>query len=298
MCYNGSMFGKKRILKVEDNEISVKRFEGEDYISITDMMRNKDGDFFVADWLRNRNTVEFLGIWESMNNPDFNYGEFAIIKSKVGLNNYKLSVKEWTEKTNAIGLRAVAGRYGGTYAQKDIAFEFGMWISPAFKLYLIKDYERLKAVETNQYQLEWDVRRVLASSTYVVHTDAVKDKIIPKVLPWRVSYQYANEADILNLAVFGMTAADWRKSNPERVERKENLRDSASIIDLLILEELQLQNAELIKKNISKEERLKTLCETAIMKRVALENIDPVKGLKRLNDATYLGDGGVSGGVK
>jgi len=285
------MFKKKRILKVEDNEISVKEFDGEDYISITDMVRNKDGDFFVADWLRNRNTVEFLGIWESMNNPDFNYGEFAIIKSKVGLNNYKLSVKEWSEKTNAIGLRAIAGRYGGTYAQKDIAFEFGMWISPAFKLYLIKDYERLKTIETNQYQLEWDVRRVLASSTYIAHTDAVKDKIIPKVLPWKANYQYADEADILNLAVFGMTAADWRKSNPERVKRKENLRDSASIIELLILEELQLQNADLIRKGISKQERFDILREMAITKRTALEKIDPIKGLKRLSDTTYLNNG-------
>lgn len=285
------MFRKKRVLKVENNEISVKKFDGEDYISITDMIRNKDGDFFVADWLRNRNTVEFLGIWESMNNPNFNYGEFAIIKSKVGLNNYKLSVKEWAEKTNAIGLRAVAGRYGGTYAQKDIAFEFGMWISPAFKLYLIKDYERLKAIETNQYQLEWDVRRVLASSTYVAHTDAVKDKIILKVLPWRTNYQYADEADILNLAVFGVTAAEWRKNNPERAKRKENIRDSASIIELLILEELQLQNAELIRKGISKEERFNILRKMAITKRTALEKIDPIKGLKRLDDTTYLGDG-------
>lgn len=285
------MFRKKRVLKVENNEISVKKFDGEDYISITDMTRNKDGDFFVADWLRNRNTVEFLGIWESMNNPNFNYGEFAIIKSKVGLNNYKLSVKEWAEKTNAIGLRAVAGRYGGTYAQKDIAFEFGMWISPAFKLYLIKDYERLKAIETNQYQLEWDVRRVLASSTYVAHTDAVKDEIIPKVLPWRTNYQYADEADILNLAVFGVTATEWRKNNPKRAKRKENIRDSASIIELLILEELQLQNAELIRKGISKEERFNILRKMAITKRTALEKIDPIKGLKRLDDTTYLGDG-------
>lgn len=276
---------------MENNEISVKKVDGEDYISITDMIRNKDGDFFVSDWLRNRNTIEFLGIWESMNNPDFNYGEFAIIKSKVGLNNFKLSVKEWTEKTNAIGLKAVAGRYGGTYAQKDIAFEFGMWISPAFKLYLIKDYERLKEAETNQYQLEWDVRRVLASSTYVAHTDAVKEKIIPKVLPWRAQYQYADEADILNLAVFGITAADWRKVNPERVKRKENLRDSASIIELLILEELQLQNAEFIRKGMSKEERFSKLREMAISKRTALEKIDPIKGLKRLDDTTYLGDG-------
>ena len=285
------MFRRKRVLKVENNEISVKEFNGEDYLSLTDMIRSKEGTFFVKSWLRNRNTVEFLGIWESMNNPDFNWNEFDLIRKQAGLNNFNISVKEWTEKTNAIGLRAVAGRYGGTYAQKDIAFEFGMWISPAFKLYLIKDYERLKAIETNQYQLEWNVRRFLASSTYIAHTDAVKDEIIPKVLPWRAKYQYADEADILNLAVFGITAADWRSNNPKRAKRKENLRDSASIIELLILEELQLANAELIRKGINKEERFNILREMAITKRAALEKIDPIKGLKRLDDTTYLGDG-------
>ncbi len=285
------MFSKKRVLKVEGNEISVKKFDGEDYISLTDMLRSKDGVFFVKSWLRNRNTVEFLGIWESMNNPNFNWNEFDLIKKQAGLNNFNISVKEWVEKTNAIGLRAVAGRYGGTYAHKDIAFEFGTWISPAFKLFLIKDYERLKEIETNQYQLEWDVRRVLASSTYIAHTDAVKDKIIPKVLPWQAKYQYADEADILNLAIFGATAADWRKDNPERAKRKENLRDSASIIDLLILEELQLENAELIRKGIDKESRFNRLRDLVVSKRTALEKVDPIKGLKRLDDTTYLGDG-------
>ncbi len=285
------MFRKKRVLKVEGNEISVKKFDGEDYISLTDMLRSKDGVFFVKSWLRNRNTVEFLGIWESMNNPNFNWNEFDLIKKQAGLNNFNISVKEWVEKTNAIGLRAIAGRYGGTYAHKDIAFEFGTWISPAFKLFLIKDYERLKEIETNQYQLEWDVRRVLASSTYIAHTDAVKDKIIPKVLPWQAKYQYADEADILNLAIFGTTAADWRKDNPERAKRKENLRDSASIIDLLILEELQLENAELIRKGIDKESRFNRLRDLAASKRTALEKVDPIKGLKRLDDTTYLGDG-------
>ena len=223
--------------RVDNQIINYLKIKDEDYISITDMLKSKDGNFFIADWLRNRNTIEFLGIWEELNNPNFNYGEFAIIKSQAGLNSYKLSVKEWVEKTNAIGITSKAGRYGGTYAHKDIAFEFGMWISPAFKLYLIKDYERLKAIETNQYQLEWNVRRFLASSTYIAHTDAVKEEIIPKVLSWRTKYQYADEADILNLAVFGITAADWRSNNPKRAKRKENLRDSASIIELLILEE-------------------------------------------------------------
>ncbi|MBQ6127887.1 KilA-N domain-containing protein [Candidatus Saccharibacteria bacterium] len=284
------MFNRKRKLNVKGTEITVKKIGEEDYISLTDMLQAKDGVFFIKTWLRNRNTLEFLGIWESIHNPNFNWNEFVPIRNQAGLNNFNISVKEWTEKTNAIGIKAVAGRYGGTFAHKDIAFEFGMWISPAFKLYLIKDYERLKTIENNQYQLEWDVRRVLASTTYTVHTDAVKEEIIPKTLPWLSQYSYANEADILNLAVFGTTAGDWRKANPDRAKNKENLRDSASIIDLLILEELQLQNAEYIKQGLSKELRLQRLRDMAISKREALEKIDPIKGLKRLDDTTYLNE--------
>ena len=282
------MFKKKRSLKVQNTEINIKNIGGEDYISLTDMLKEKDGDFFVSDWLRNRNTIEFLDIWERINNPGFNYGESAIIKSQVGLNNYKLSVKEWVEKTNAIGLRSTAGRYGGTFAHKDIAFEFGMWISPAFKLYLIKDYERLKEVENNEYQLEWNVRRVLASATYTIHTDAVKDAVIPKVLPWQAKYQYASEADIINLAVFGMTAKEWREHNPNRAKAGENLRDSASINELLILEMLQVQSAELLRQGISVQERFDILKKSADAKRAALAKVDPVRDLKRLDDTTYL----------
>lgn len=285
------MFKKKRSLKVQNIEINVKSIDGEDYISLTDMLKSKDGNFFVSDWLRNRNTVEFLDIWERINNPAFNYGESAIIKSQVGLNSYKLSVKEWVEKTNAVGLRSVAGRYGGTFAHKDIAFEFGMWISPAFKLYLIKDYERLKEIENNEYQLEWNVRRALASATYTVHTDAVKDIIIPKVLPWQAQYQYASEADIINLALFGMTAKEWRERNPERAKAGENLRDSASINELLILEMLQVQSAELVREGLDAKERFKLLSNSATEKRQALAKVDPLRDLKRLDDTTYLDPG-------
>ncbi len=285
------MFKKKRSLKVQNIEINVKDINGEDYISLTDMLKSKDGNFFVSDWLRNRNTVEFLDIWERINNPAFNYGESAIIKSQVGLNSYKLSVKEWVEKTNAVGLRSVAGRYGGTFAHKDIAFEFGMWISPAFKLYLIKDYERLKEIENNEYQLEWNIRRVLACATYTVHTDAVKDIIIPKVLPWQAKYQYASEADIINLALFGMTAKEWREHNPERAKVGENLRDSASINELLILEMLQVQSAELVRKGLNAKERFKLLSNSAAEKRQALAKVDPLRDLKRLDDAAYLDPG-------
>ena len=173
---------KKQIIKVKGTEIRIIREHHDDYISLTDMLKAKDGDFFISDWLRNRNTVEFLGIWESVYNPSFNYGEFAIIKSQAGLNNYKISVKEWVKKTNAIGLKATAGRYGGTYAHKDIAFEFGMWISAEFKIYLIKEFQRLKEDENDRLKLEWNLQRTLAKINYHIHTDAIKEKLIPKEL--------------------------------------------------------------------------------------------------------------------
>lgn len=285
------MFKKKRQLKVDNTEIAVRDIDGEDYISLTDIIKNKNGDFFISDWLRNRNTVEFLDIWERMNNPNFNYGESATIKGKVGLNNFKLSVKEWCGRTNAIGLKATAGRYGGTFAHKDIAFEFGMWISPAFKLYLIKDYERLKQIESNQYQLEWDMRRALASATYTIHTDAIKEIIIPDTIPWKAGYKYASEADIINLALFGMTAAEWRKTNPERTKKGENIRDSASINELLVMEMLQVQSAELIRDKVDAQTRLEILRQSAKQKLNALAKVDSTKALKRLDDTTYLESG-------
>jgi hypothetical protein len=173
------IMAKNKTITVKGTEISVIQQHNADYISLTDMLKAKDGDFFIADWLRNRNTVEFLGIWEGVYNPDFNYGEFAIIKSHAGLNNYKISAKEWVEKTGAIGLKAAAGRYGGTYAHKDIAFEFGMWISAEFKIYLIKEFQRLKDDENNRLKLDWNLQRTLAKVNYHIHTDAIKEKLIP-----------------------------------------------------------------------------------------------------------------------
>ena len=175
------MPGNKKI-SVKGTEITIIKLNNVDYISLTDMLKAKDGDFFISDWLRNRNTVEFLGIWETVYNPVFNYGEFAIIKSQAGLNNYKLSVKDWQEKTNAIGLKATAGRYGGTYAHPDIAFEFGMWISAEFKIYLIKEFQRLKADENDHLKLEWNLQRTLAKVNYHIHTDAIKENLVPKEL--------------------------------------------------------------------------------------------------------------------
>lgn len=202
-------------IKVQDTEISVMRINDEDYISLTDMLKAKDGEFFFSNWLRNRNTVEFLGIWEKLNNPDFNCVEFDIIKSQAGLNSYRPSAKEWMQKTNAIGIVAKAGRYGGTYAHKDIAFEFAMWISPEFKVYLIREFQRLKAEE--QAQLGWSAKRELSKINYRIHTDAIKQKLIPsEVTPAQASIIYAKEADVLNVAMFGMTARQWHEQNPEQ----------------------------------------------------------------------------------
>ena len=253
---------KSKTIKVEGKEITILFEKEKEYISLTDMLKAKDGDFFISDWLRNRNTVEYLGIWESVYNPDFNYGEFAIIKSQAGLNSYKLSVKEWVEKTNSIGLKASAGRYGGTYAHPDIAFEFGMWISPQFKIYLIKEFQRLKLDENNRLQLEWNLQRTISKINYRIHTDAIKANIIPKELDsMQISMIYANEADILNMALFGETAKSWRNNYPNKVG---NIRDDATIEQLVVLSNLESINALLIQQGLSKSQRLTLLNKVAI----------------------------------
>lgn len=281
-------FGKSKKIKVQDTDVSVKTKDGQDYISLTDMLKSKDGDFFVSDWLRNRNTVEFLGVWESMNNPNFNYGGFATIKEKAGLNNYKISVKEWIEKTNAIGLIANSGRYGGTYAHVDIAFEFGMWISPQFKLYLIKEYQRLKQIENNQYNLEWNVKRLISKTNYNIHTDAIKEVIIPQSKPWQKSFEYAKEADLLNLAIFGMTAKEWKEQNPERDKNGENMRDSASIVELIVISNAESLNAEMIKDGKSKQERFEKIQQMARDQMKVLSKNDTLKALKKTSDDIYV----------
>jgi hypothetical protein len=253
---------KSKSIIVKGTEITIISAEMGEYISLTDMLKAKDGDFFISDWLRNRNTVEFLGIWESVYNPEFNYGEFATIKSYVGLNNYKISVKEWVEKTHAIGLKATAGRYGGTYAHKDIAFEFGMWISAEFKIYLIKEFQRLKDDENNRMQLEWNLSRTLAKVNYHIHTDAIKENLIPPDLSkTKQSFIYANEADLLNIALFGKTAKSWREEN---TENEGNIRDYATVEQLIVLTNLESLNSVLIKQGLSPEERMKLLNKTAI----------------------------------
>lgn len=247
-------------IEVKGTEIAVYSQGDMDFISLTDMLRAKDGDFFIADWLRNRNTVEFLGIWEQVHNPAFNYGGFATIRSQAGLNSYKLSVKEWVAQTNAIGLVAKAGRYGGTYAHKDIAFEFGMWISAEFKIYLIKEFQRLKDRELQQ--LGWDIRRNLTKINYRIHTDAIKAKLIPPELtPQQTNLVYASEADLLNMALFGRTARQWRDENPGN---KGNIRDEANVSQLVCLANLETLNAHFIHQGLPQSERLKTLNQTAI----------------------------------
>jgi len=248
---------KSHTITVLNEQIRVTK---ENYISLTDMLRSKDGNFFITDWLRNRNTVEYLGIWERVHNPDFNYGEFATIKSQAGLNSYKISVKEWVAKTNAIGLQAKAGRYGGTYAHPDIAFEFGMWISAEFKIYLVKEFQRLK--EKEQKQLGWDVRRQLTKINYRIHTDAIKENLIPSELTkQQMSFVYASEADLLNMALFGKTAKNWQNENPDK---NGNIRDYANVSQLVCLANLETLNAHLIQQKLPQPERLRLLNRTAI----------------------------------
>ena len=257
-------------LKVDNKTINYMKVEDEDYISITDMLKSKDGNFFVTDWLRNRNTIEFLGIWEELHNPNFNYGEFAIIKSQAGLNSYKLSVKEWVEKTNAIGITSKTGRYGGTYAHKDIAFEFGMWISPKFKLLLIKEFERLKKEE--QKQLGWNAKRELSKINYKIHTNAIKHNLIPvELTKEQINYIYAEEADVLNMALFGKTAKEWRIDNPEL---EGNIRDYASINELICLVNLENLNSVFITDGLSQATRLERLNKIAISQMQILNSSD------------------------
>ena len=255
---------------MKDTEVNVVKVNGEDYICLTDMLRAKDGDFFITDWLRNRNTLEFIGIWEKVYNPNFNYGEFAIIRNQSGLNSFKISVKEFVSRTHAISLQAKAGRYGGTYAHKDIAFEFAMWISPEFKIYMVKEFQRLKNDE--QRLLGWSAKRELSKINYHIHTDAIKQNLIPnEVSSAQVSIIYANEADVLNVAMFGMTAKQWREANPSL---KGNIRDYATINELICLSNMENLNAVFIEQGISQNERLVKLNRIAIHQMSILESTD------------------------
>ncbi len=269
---------KNKKIEVEGRKITIILSKEQEYISLTDMLKAKDGDFFISDWLRNRNTVEYLGIWESVYNPTFNYGEFATIKSQAGLNSYKLSVKDWVEKTNAIGLKATAGRYGGTYAHPDIAFEFGMWISPQFKIYLIKEFQRLKSEENDRLKLEWNLQRTQAKVNYHIHTDAIKANLIPKeITKQQASFVYANEADLLNVALFGTTAKEWRDSN---ADKSGNIRDYATLEQLVVLSNMESINALLIGQGLSQSDRLIQINKVAITQMKSLTESNAMKKLK------------------
>lgn len=257
-------------INVNEVEISVSQQSGrEDYICLTDMVKAKKDDnarpdMIIQNWMRNKDTVEFIGLWESINNPNFKPVEFEGFRSAAGTNRFSLTPKQWIDKTGAIGIISTPGRYGGTYAHKDIAFEFGSWISPAFKLYLIKEYQRLKEVESHPSLGEWNVRRILSKVNYTIHTDAVKTFVIPQTtLDKDRLYAYASEADLLNLALWGCTAKQWRESNPKYAEQGMNIRDVASINELVVLSNLESFNAELLKRGLDKVARYHNLRKMA-----------------------------------
>ena len=250
-------------LQVLDQPINTQTKDGVEYICITDIAKFKSADragVVIGNWLRNRNTIEFLGIWERLNNADFKHIEFDVFKAEAGLNSFTLTPKQWIEKTNAKGLTSKQGRYGGTYAQKDIAFEFASWVSVEFKLYLIKEFQRLKEQEFEQ--LGWDIKRNLAKVNYLIHTDAIKENLIPDTLtPQQISFVYANEADVLNIALFGVTAKQWREMNPAQ---KGNMRDHANVHQLLCLANLESMNAHFINEGLAQSERLPQLNALAV----------------------------------
>ena len=264
-------------IKVQNTEVTIITYDEKDYISLTDMVRNiENGLALIEKWLRNKNTIEFLGIWEEMYNPEFNSPEFEGIKNEAGLNRFILSVKQWVDKTKSNGFFAKAGGYGGSYAHKDIAFEFASWVSPQFKLYLLKEFQRLK--EQEQAQLGWTAKRELSKINYHIHTDAIKQNLIPaEVTAKQASIIYSDEADMLNVAMFGITAKMWRERYPQL---KGNIRDYASINELICLSNMENLNAVFIEQGIPQGERLIKLNQVAIQQMRVLEENGNRKLLK------------------
>lgn len=276
---------KNEKIKIIGSDVSFFHEGTEDYISLTDLAKHKNADHtgvVIAHWLSTRYTIEFMGIWEKVNNPNFNLTEFSYIRNESGSNGYVLSSKQWIEKTKAIGIISKAGRYGGTYAHKDIAFEFATWISPELKFYLIKEFQRLK--ETEQKQLGWDIKRQLTKINYGIHTDAIKENLIPPELTkQQVNFVYASEADLLNVALFGKTAKQWREENPGK---KGNIRDYTNVSQLVCLANLEALNAHLIRQKLEPSTRLKLLNQTAIQQMRLLTENNHIKKL----------DAGIEGG--
>lgn len=273
------------VIHADGVDISVVTTIGseDDFISLTDMARHRNPEFpadVVKNWLRLRSTIEFLGLWEQMNNPDFKLVEFDQFKNDAGSNAFVMSPQKWVKETNAIGLVSKSGRYGGgTYAHKDIAFEFASWLSPEFKLYIIKDYQRLKGDESHRLALEWNVKRILASTNYRIHTDAINENLIPPELPkYQQGFVYADEADVLNVALFGKTAKQWRAENSKR---KGNMRDYATIEQLLVMTNLEAVNALLLEQGLPQRERLEQLRKMAVRQ---LETLTGSAGARKLNE--------------
>ena len=277
---------KSRSITVHGAEVTITTRHEQDYISLSDMVKNfEGGGALIEQWLKNKDTVLFLGVWEQLNNGVFNSLEFEGIKNEAGRNSFYLSVKKWIEATGAIGLYAKAGRYGGTYAHKDIAFEFGSWLSPAFKLYLIKEFQRLKDEEARTTSLEWNFQRTLTKVNYRIHTDAIKERLIPPQLTKaQIAILYANEADLLNVALFGMTAAQWRQDSPNQ---PGNIRDAATLEQLVVLSNLESINAMLIHQGMSMPERLAQLNTIAITQMRSLIGIETVKQLGKLPEKRH-----------
>ena len=264
-CINYNTMAK---ITVQNTDISVVKYNEEDYISLTDMAKSQLQEHIIFRWLSLKSTIEYLGEWEMLYNPDFNCTEFGTIKNAAGSNNFVLSVKTWIERTNAIGIRSKAGRYGGTYAHRDIAYHFGMWISPKFQVLLVKEYQRLKAEE--HQQLGWSAKRELSKINYRIHTDAIKQNLIPQeVTPVQANIIYANEADVLNVAMFGMTAKQWREANPELTG---NIRDYATINELICLSNMENLNAVFIEQGMPQSKRLVKLNQIAIQQMSILES--------------------------
>jgi hypothetical protein len=270
---------KNQKIVVKGAEIAVFALNETDFISLTDMTGSfKEGSGLIGKWITNKNTLEYLGTWEKINNPNFNYPEFGVIEQEAGINRFIMSVGQWIERTGAISMVVKAGRYGGTYAHKDIAFHFAMWLSPEFQIYLINEFQRLKADENDRLKLEWNLQRTLAKVNYQIHTDAIKENLIPKELSKsQTSLLYANEADILNVALFGITAKQWRDENPNADGK---IRDMATIEQLVVLSNLESINAVLIHQRLSQSERLTQLNKIAITQMNSLINNKNIKKLK------------------
>ncbi|MFZ3019106.1 MAG: KilA-N domain-containing protein [Gallionella sp.] len=269
---------KNRTITVKGAEVTIVTREEQDYISLTDMVKHFDGgSALIEQWLKNKDTVLFLGVWEQLNNPGFNSPEFEGIRNEAGRNSFFLSAKKWIDATGAVGLYAKAGRYGGTYAHRDIAFEFGSWLSPEFKLYLIKEFQRLKDEEASSKSLEWSFQRTLAKVNYKIHTDAIKERLIPpRLTKAQTGVIYASEADLLNVALFGLTAAQWRQANPDETG---NMRDSATLEQLVVLSNLESINAVLIHQGLDQPARLMQLNMIAISQMQSLLSNNLVKRL-------------------